>query len=246
MSTPRTKRQFAGAASDPAQRQITSFFTPSTSPPPSSQPAAVTLPASVQTNLLSVGMRVRKSVPEGYKTGSYSAFKLWSDPSVAPTTKAKPTFKAPAQRELLPFCGIHNIGGLASQPVDCIDDDGEDDSDVPDIDDVPGLTSSQESVESVVSASSRKRIYDDDEEEAATDSLQVPYSGKSAWADGDVSPRSLSPAGWANARPMAMPRRLGQRKAATTTMTTSSRQENFRDFEEADFLVEEGMDMTDA
>ncbi|CRJ96306.1 hypothetical protein BN1723_008607, partial [Verticillium longisporum] len=157
-----------------------------------------------------------------------------------------PPIPHPQHDPLLPFCGIHNIGGFASQPVDCIDDNGEDDSDVPDIDDVPGLTSSQESVESVVSASSRKRIYDDDEEELATDSLQVPYSGKSAWADGEVSPRSLSPAGWANARPMAMPRRLGQRKAATTTMTTSSGQENFRDFEEADFLVEEGMDMTDA
>ncbi|KAM0283507.1 hypothetical protein ACHAQH_002458 [Verticillium albo-atrum] len=242
MSTPRTKRQFAGAASDPAQRQITSFFNPSGTPAPSSQPAASVLPSSVQTNLLSVGMRVRKSVPEGYKTGTYSAFKLWSDAPVAPSPKTMPAFKAPAQRELLPFCGIHNIGGFASQPVD--DNDEEEGSDVPDIDDVPGLTSSQESVESTFSAPSRKRIYDDDEEDAPTDSLQVSCQTKNAWAEGDVSPRSLTLAGWVNARPMAVPRRLGHRK--TTAAVAGSEQENLKDFEEADFLVAEGMDLTEA
>ncbi|KAJ2981996.1 hypothetical protein NUW58_g6543 [Xylaria curta] len=68
MSAPRTKRQFAGAASDPAQRQITSFFTAASSSPnlPSTtqrRDSAPSLPASVQANLLSVGMRIRKSVP---------------------------------------------------------------------------------------------------------------------------------------------------------------------------------------
>ncbi|KAM0323135.1 hypothetical protein ACHAQA_008985 [Verticillium albo-atrum] len=251
MSAPRTKRQFAGASSDPAQRQITSFFTTSSSsasatPPPSSQQLAP-IPASVQTNLLSVGMRVRKSVPEGYKTGSYSAFKLWSDAAI-PSSKPLPAFKAPAQRELLPFCGIHNVGGFASQPAPADDDYDYDGSmaEVPDIDDVPGLTSSQESVESTVATSSRKRIHDDDEENAETESLQVParFQARGSWADGDVSPRSLTPVGWPNARPMAVPRRLGRRKHST--LAHGSEQENVDDFDEADFLVGEGMDLTGA
>ena len=70
MSNTRVKRPFAGASADPSQRQITSFFgaqsdmdvvTNEALPQPS-------LPSNIQSNLLSVGMRVRKSVPEGYKT----------------------------------------------------------------------------------------------------------------------------------------------------------------------------------
>lgn len=143
MSAPRTKRPFAGAASDPAQRQITSFFSSSSSTPSSSLDASLSssslsygsraslLPASVQTNLLAVGMRVRKSVPEGYKTGAScggGAFALWdeSDCSAASAGAVSPSssslegrsranaFSSP--RELLPFCGIHKVGGLATQP----------------------------------------------------------------------------------------------------------------------------------
>ncbi|KAI1806907.1 ribonucleotide reductase inhibitor-domain-containing protein [Daldinia bambusicola] len=140
MSTPRTKRQFAGAASDPAQRQITSFFvsqqpdsnfsinhTSSRVQNPSDL-ASSSLPASVQANLLSVGMRVRKSVPEGYKTGSYSAFGLWDEHNHNNTnTKTNGSAAAMGEgrsranaistpRELLPFCGINKVGGLRSQP----------------------------------------------------------------------------------------------------------------------------------
>ncbi|GAP86601.1 putative ribonucleotide reductase inhibitor [Rosellinia necatrix] len=144
MSAPRTKRQFAGAASDPAQRQITSFFNPSStntnaaaaSPnygqalqsssalPTTHRPDSATtpeIPASVQANLLSVGMRVRKSVPEGYKTGSYGVFALWDEGDADVSAKMGEgqrsranAFSAP--RELLPFCGIHRVGGLDTQP----------------------------------------------------------------------------------------------------------------------------------
>ncbi|KAI2615033.1 ribonucleotide reductase inhibitor-domain-containing protein [Hypoxylon sp. NC1633] len=215
MSAPRTKRQFAGAASDPAQRQITSFFTSSpltsthidqSSPTQSStsdiySPA---LPESVQANLLSVGMRVRKSVPEGYKTGSYSAFALWDKSGkntknfipASATTMGEGRSRANAistPRELLPFCGIHKVGGLGTQPDSAptssplvytptststyipptykprLSINGmplEDDS----MDDVPGLTSSQETVESTDSSASpaaktRKRSYTEDEDE---------------------------------------------------------------------------------
>ncbi|KAK7750024.1 hypothetical protein SLS62_008016 [Diatrype stigma] len=147
MSAPRTKRQFAGAASDPAQRQITSFFnnnnTGSSNPSfdassaydsrtsPVQTPSTPSLPATVQTNLLSVGMRVRKSVPEGYKTGSYSsksAFALWDESNNGATTHhpSSPAYSSSSEgrsranafsapRELMPFCGIHSVGGLAVQ-----------------------------------------------------------------------------------------------------------------------------------
>jgi hypothetical protein len=62
-------------------------------------------------------MRVRKSVPEGYKTGSYSGFTLFSDD--APVVKAEvhhnPQRNRPRARELTPFCGILKVGGMAQQ-----------------------------------------------------------------------------------------------------------------------------------
>ncbi|EUC45660.1 hypothetical protein COCMIDRAFT_95008 [Bipolaris oryzae ATCC 44560] len=79
-------------------------------------------PPHVQADLLSVGMRVRKSVPEGYKT-----HKMLSSPSdrfarARPRLDIKPPPEAVPdhyqhQRELLPFCGLHNIGGFAEQPT---------------------------------------------------------------------------------------------------------------------------------
>ncbi|KAH7362252.1 ribonucleotide reductase inhibitor [Plectosphaerella cucumerina] len=256
MSHPRTKRQFAGAASDPTQRQITSFFSPSSlSPLPSSQNDVEkpVLPDTVQTNLLSVGMRVRKSVPEGYKTGTpYSGFKLWSDADTS-----LPMCKAPSgpRRELLPFCGIHSIGGLSSQPSREEDDLPslfvEDEDGVPGLDDVPGLTSSQETVDSnppSVTGSQtgrRKRFFDDAEEDDGTLAPRQ-WSDRSTWMEGDVSPRSLTPVGWSNSRTIAVPRKQGRRKAGVAVVGSSYEQENTtaNDFGEADFLVGEGMDTT--
>ena len=291
MSAPRTKRQFAGAASDPAQRQITSFFAsnpafaPSSSSP-SPSPFADThssssaggasrsgtgaaqnangpsLPPSVQTNLLSVGMRVRKSVPEGYKTGSsYGAFALWDESAAArPTTPQRPplsttattTSSSPAEsrsranafsspRELLPFCGIHKVGGLGTQPgtetetgmgslsahyrapilggqlaaTAAIDDE----------DDMPGLTSSQDTVASTDSDGSpsatraRKRSFVEDEDELSSRPAALGVGGvwRDGHFDGQVSPRSLVPVGWgrntgnAGGRVMAVPRKGRQR-----------------------------------
>ncbi|KAI0393791.1 ribonucleotide reductase inhibitor-domain-containing protein [Xylariaceae sp. FL0594] len=225
MSAPRTKRPFVGAASDPTQRQITSFFSSQlTSSISSSSSLASTqhsdnhfasnnsnLPAAVQANLLSVGMRVRKSVPEGYKTGSYSSgSKLWgetngggfgssSSPAPATDINAYMTMMGEGQRsranafssprELLPFCGIHKVGGMDTQPEDNnnsmdmdmqhhpfpsssatayhptfgMDDDHDEE--------MPGLTSTQDTIESSSSSSSpapsRKRTFvaDDDEGE---------------------------------------------------------------------------------
>ncbi|KAF2194692.1 hypothetical protein K469DRAFT_617319 [Zopfia rhizophila CBS 207.26] len=95
--------------------------------------AAPALPAPVQASLLNVGMRVRKSVPEGYKT-----HKPMNLPSIQTTISNGPistgnnrsgdvySVKPPREqvpdayqhpRELLPFCGLNKIGGYAEQPV---------------------------------------------------------------------------------------------------------------------------------
>ncbi|KAH8750191.1 ribonucleotide reductase inhibitor-domain-containing protein [Diaporthe sp. PMI_573] len=272
MSAPRTKRQFAGSASDPSQRQITSFFSASDALDDSSTSACAeaslssrpVLPADTQSHLLNVGMRVRKSVPEGYKTGSYNAFSLWSDndattklkdmagPAPAPA-RAPPS--ASSQQELLPFCGINKVGGLSSQPGSARDAPaipvprlqlGS----IPSIDDVPSLTSSQGSIDSNSSqpaltintastASRKKRVYSEDEDSdtpSVTGSLQVPGG---PWMDGEVSPRSLVPVGWdnTNTRVMAIPKK--GRGAAMPLRLDQLGQENMAvdgDFQEADFL----------
>jgi hypothetical protein len=172
----RVKRPYAGSSS---QSSITSFFHPTSSGSessthdashsPSLSPA---LPSTVQSSLLNVGMRVRKSVPEGYKTGSYSAFALSGDAPAQSTTtvqRASPhevnergsvSRGAYYQRhELTPFCGINKVGGLAVQEV-------------PDEDDVPWL-SSQASTASDLSVDwegRTKRRLDDDE---VDDELQI-------------------------------------------------------------------------
>jgi hypothetical protein len=177
MSTPRNKRQFAGAAADPAQRQITSFFSlqsANDSSAAATDAAAASslrapLPANVQANLLSVGMRVRKSVPEGYKTTGPSAFKLWTDttrPGEAKASSPSPMMSTakPASaisRELLPFCGINKVGGLDTQP-EFVYDGG--DFEVPALDELPELSMSQESTDSVESGPSRKRFFDEQDD----------------------------------------------------------------------------------
>lgn len=176
MSAPRTKRQFAGAASDPSQRQITSFF-PSVDATSLSFPEAAAatsrpiLPADTQSNLLNVGMRVRKSVPEGYKTGTYTAMGLFKEldsitEDIKNSGSTLQTSSAPqastynsSQRELLPFCGINKVGGLSSQPSFTFESPSPPSSHglqfaggVPSIDDVPSLSSSQDSIKSHTSS----------------------------------------------------------------------------------------------
>ncbi|KAH6885336.1 ribonucleotide reductase inhibitor-domain-containing protein [Thelonectria olida] len=231
MSTPRTKRQFAGASADPAQRQITSFFnksaahTPTTNGAVSRQPD---LPSSVQANLLSVGMRVRKSVPEGYKTTGPSAFKLWTDNSPLPTTTSTTT-RAPTKansRELLPFCGINKVGGLATQPE--FEQDEIDELDwVPALDSIPELTMSQESADSVGSSldSSRKRIFNEEDDEVNDRR--------------EATPGNLSPGSLGNVRVMAIPHSRSKKHipfkgAGQENMAVDS------DFPDAEFLVYDG------
>ncbi|KAK4181394.1 ribonucleotide reductase inhibitor-domain-containing protein [Triangularia setosa] len=261
MSAPRTKRQFAGASSDPAQRQITSFFSPSsgsvtTAPSPLTKTPlnGPVLPGSVQTNLLNVGMRVRKSVQEGYKTGAqYSAFKLWEDnntPVVTTVTNPNPSTTTSfntggMMRELLPFSGIHKVGGLGIQPgaadgatID-FDDDG-----------MPGLTNPQESIFSNSSVASgveamervninaKKRFFNDEDQDQEQEQQWGQQGVMMSWQDMEVSPRSFGPAGFEN-RKWAMPKGKKSRE-----WVAGVGQENVgmvvtvdeNDFEEASFL----------
>ncbi|KAK2591927.1 hypothetical protein QQS21_010369 [Conoideocrella luteorostrata] len=241
MSTPRTKRQFAGSSADPAQRHITSFFSARATGDEASEaqaPRLPLLPSSVQANLLSVGMRVRKSVPEGYKTSGTSAFKLWTDNTPLPTPRAHSsnTLRA-SSRELLPFCGINKVGGLDSQPVFQIDEEEEQ---IPDLDAVPELTMSQESAESNAPESSRKRLYNDNDSDECPAMLTLPSKG---WDD-QVSPRSFAPSQWGNSRVMAVPRTRVRKSVSFKDVVDQENVTADEDFEEAEFLVfGDGRDM---
>ncbi|KAK3693612.1 ribonucleotide reductase inhibitor-domain-containing protein [Podospora appendiculata] len=263
----RAKRQFAGASSDPAQRQITSFFNKAS---PTGGNASTTrtlaedaaatgplqgpiLPHHIQSSLINVGMRVRKSVPEGYKTGgAYSSFSLWSESELKPSaprqipagTMPSSSSSTAAMRELTPFCGINKVGGLAVQPSP------------PPVSDMPGLTSSQDSIASTSSITSataatpanRKRLFITDEEDDDENGLHQigaahggPWLKIDDWLDGEMSPRSLTPVGWENARVMAVPKRRGgghKSLPVSAAVLADLGQENMAvdDFEEAPFL----------
>ncbi|KAK5134525.1 hypothetical protein LTR08_006442 [Meristemomyces frigidus] len=109
----------------PFQPSITSYLNRGdtthrehSSPSPLSPP----LPADTQASLLSVGMRVRKSVPEGYKTHKTMGIEAFPFPgSMPPPASTAPVRPTPGfvgvggKRELVPFCGLHKTGGLAAQ-----------------------------------------------------------------------------------------------------------------------------------
>ncbi|KAI7564490.1 hypothetical protein KC317_g7024 [Hortaea werneckii] len=149
----------SASASANSRRPTTENAWDAYSPPILSPP----VPEETQASLLSVGMRVRKSVPEGYKThktlgdgmgrveGGFDAGGLGSK---------VPSSSAPAKvgrgrvggggigtatrggRELMPFCGLHEVGGLGvSSSFGGAEQDEEEDEE-----DVPGLTWSQETV----------------------------------------------------------------------------------------------------
>ncbi|MCJ1475564.1 hypothetical protein MMC13_004227 [Lambiella insularis] len=107
------------------------------------------LPAEVQASLLQVGMRIRKSVPEGYKTQDTSkanGIKLHST-SMAPSTTA-------SAAHLTPYCGLHKVGNFHyQQHADEDEDDGYDfisDS---------AIVSSQESTAAMAPPTTKKRNW---------------------------------------------------------------------------------------
>jgi hypothetical protein len=204
-------------------------------------------------------MRVRKSVPEGYKTGAYSAFALFSDsdpvkshPQAQPTSalqqsraNAVSTYSY-GRKELAPFCGIMKVGGLAQQ-------------DVPDEEDVPflssqGSTNSDVSVFSIAMGAGKRRFDDDEglEEDRDAEVLDAShFGGSNIWLDAEVSPRSKLASRFGpgarsglGSRPMAVPRSrrkggeiLPSGGGSIKVFGSAAGQENFMvDFEDAEFL----------
>ncbi|PGH28804.1 hypothetical protein GX50_08448 [[Emmonsia] crescens] len=99
------------AASPPDGSSHFNYAAPTHSPAP-------LLPHKVQSSLLTVGMRVRKSVPEGYKTtstttktGVYMSHTTCSSTVFQTGTTTTSTSYA----ELAPFCGVLKTGNLAVQ-----------------------------------------------------------------------------------------------------------------------------------
>lgn len=147
-----------------------------------------TLPHKVQSSLLNVGMRVRKSVPEGYKNTPSK-----TNPSVSPKPKATASTTMTADEssfethgsvscggrrsytELEPFCGIHKVGGYAvqefPQPVDAINTMGQLTDDQWDMETLP--PSSQESNSSTYTYNSHKRTFEQQESDSEEDAFSA-------------------------------------------------------------------------
>ena len=174
----------------PFQPSISSYFGhikdadchPATAPTSTLGPV---LPATIQSSLLNVGMRVRKSVPEGYKT-KQKMFCDLSKPFGASTSKSNRTRSASTTfNGLLPYCDILKVGGYESRlPV-------PEETDLPPLQSDPddwGFSSSQESNISTISntsliapahvpiatiSSNKRRREDADEEDLDLESQPV-------------------------------------------------------------------------
>ncbi len=196
------------------------------------------LPPTIQSSLLNVGMRVRKSVPDGYKT-KQKMFCDLSKPFGASTSKSDQTRSASTSfNGLLPYCGILKVGGHESQqPV-------PEEADLPPLQydhDDWGFPSSQESNVSTISNSSlitpayvpiatissnKRRREDADEEDLDLESQPV-------------SPRSrpISHTRMPNLndiRPIALPK--SRRKVSQAEEIKESEMVDVGDFGEAEFL----------
>lgn len=183
------------------QPSIKSYFSPG-DPTPSTAEIYTTvpsLPPQIQSSLLNLGMRIRKSVPEGYKTKSSSlTTSAKTKTLLAAARSCSGNGKQDAQvrlgdrrraAELMPFCGLHDVGNFAVQEHSLVvgEEEEEGDDDLPplvfeDFDaDAGGFGSSQESNESVrtvgpfafygsvravgdACGSGNKRIWEEDEE----------------------------------------------------------------------------------
>ena len=76
-----------------------------------------TLPPTVHSSLLSVGMRIRKSVPEGYQT-SIKASSALTNSSYAHSGWDSTSAQTDGDyRGLVPYCGILKVGGHSAQAV---------------------------------------------------------------------------------------------------------------------------------
>lgn len=130
-------------------------------------------------------MRVRKSVPEGYKTNTFSGFALFAENTETPAQtlpqKTSPKTRPRAgARELTPFCGILKVGGLAQQAWGIYNPTGGHqlhdqttytDQEMDEDEDEPPFLSSQASTISTTtvtnpSRENKRRFFDEEEEDS--------------------------------------------------------------------------------
>lgn len=161
----RAKRQYQ--PSD--QTTLNSFFSRATSA------QSLPLDDETQSSLLNVGMRVRKSVPEGYKTHKTVGSPGFPFPSSAPSSvqaastapaTLRPSTSTMSSRELVPFCGLHKTGGIGA-PVSSAPAAMDHDEDMPELYMSQSTTSNRHSSysSSSQSATTKKRGYEDETED---------------------------------------------------------------------------------
>ena len=185
-----------------------------------------TLPAKIQTSLLSVGMRVRKSVKEGYQnTPKHSKVDIEQDDGSIRSNGGS--------QGLLPYCGILRTGNIQQeyhlQPWE--------QEDIPALNwDRDGFPSSQESAASISTVASTtspkgmgKRCYEDEDDDYHH--LVLPSPLRSHPPQQSILP-------YTNAlRPMLQPKtRKVSRKPQAKDIQESTPMMDIDDFEEAGFL----------
>ncbi|KAI9721286.1 MAG: hypothetical protein M1812_002448 [Candelaria pacifica] len=254
----------------PFQPSITSYFAradrddsylhPSPLLPfPGTPTPAPTLPVPVQSSLLNVGMRVRKSVPEGYKTAAYCA--LGSSTGDSSSSKGPSNSggvynsRGRGFAELTPYCGILRTGGYACQTGSGGCNTTHDLATFEfDLDDYGFPCSSQESNISTISSdslpaalpysSANKRRFEDDEEDLLNSTNLI-------WEEEEQYLNSLSPRSYPVShtsmpnldmiRPIALPKtrrkwQLGSLGKETLVRGRENQISGMQDFDEVDFL----------
>ena len=125
---------------------------------------------------MNVGMRIRKAVPEGYKTyepdKTHKPSQYWSR-----QIRSNASAQSTRQRELVPYCAINNVGNLETENKN---EAGLRDEDLPDLlfpgdDEFDTPFSSQESGTSIVDSFS---IPD-----ATASATDVSHGKKRVWED---------------------------------------------------------------
>lgn len=222
------------------QPSINSYFNnrdaPSSSAPEHARsPMSPPLPEDTQTSLLSVGMRVRKSVPEGYRTHKTMGMPEPPVLSTAPFRNMRMAYRNVPTKELMPFCGLHKTGGWGAQEVPSSSAPAVMGGLARDEEDMPGLSMSQGTLSSTQASfgandvaytvNSRKRTYDEEVE----DDLD-------AYFDDIDAEQTNNP----TARPFARMKQQGKKEGQAAAV----RLPGGNDFEDAVFLAPaDGMDV---
>ncbi|PKY09084.1 hypothetical protein P168DRAFT_287154 [Aspergillus campestris IBT 28561] len=185
--------------------------------------------AKVQSSLLSVGMRVRKSVAEGYKTKTPGHSMMFAAP------ETQHPVSGPHTTELAPFSGMtkpghhHDAVGPFSRPSctmntdELITDDGDAFSLPP---------SSQDSVDSLVSG--QKRTLDSDEyEDDPSHYTNAEWSPSEPWMNTTATNMGQAPV---SGRTILAPTLGRQRRRFVAAQKQGTMDVDVDDFEEPSFL----------